>query len=221
MTLQEYKDRMGKPGGAFGLHDYDNCLVNLANSVLKRFEAPAEGGAEAEVEAGGESETRGKTLAAVDRYLDKGYKNVVVLLLDGLGTRIMERDLREDSFLRSHFKGSISSVFPPTTVAATTAVMSGLQPIESAWLGWDCYYPQVDKNVTVFFNTEQGTDIEVSTENIPWTYYGYEPIVNRLVRKGGNAFNATPFAPPFHGVLPRRRQEIYLRLLGPAGYGDA
>ena len=202
MTLQEYKDKMGKPGGALGLHDYDNCLVNLANSVLKRFEAPAGGGAEAEVEAGAETGAGGKTLAAVDRYLDKGYKNVVVLLLDGLGTRIMERNLREDSFLRANFKSSISSVFPPTTVAATTAVMSGLQPIESAWLGWDCYYPQVDKNVTVFFNTEQGTDIEVSTENIPWTYYGYESVVNRLVREGKNAYNAIPFLPPFPKTFP-------------------
>ena len=196
MTLKEYRKLTGKDGGAFSLHDYDNCLVNLANSVLKRFAAPAEGGAE----AGGRA--AGKTLDTVDRYLDKGYKNVIVLLLDGLGTYIMEGNLGEDSFLRSNFKGSISSVFPPTTVAATTSVMSGLQPIESAWLGWDCYYPQVDKNVTVFFNTEQGTDIEVSTENIPWTYYGYEPIVNSLVREGKNAFNATPFAPPFPKTFP-------------------
>lgn len=43
---------------------------------------------------------------------------------------------------------SILSKFgAPTTVAATTSVMSGLQPIEHAWLGWDCYYPQVDKRM--------------------------------------------------------------------------
>jgi len=165
----------------FTLHDYDNCLVNLSNSVLNRF---------------GVHPLR-KTLPGADKFLKKDYKNVVVLLLDGLGTCIMEGNLKKDGFLRSHYKELFSSVFPPTTVAATTSVMSGLQPIESAWLGWDCYYPQVDKNVTVFLNTEQGTDTPVSDENIPWKYCGYEPVVDRLVREGKKAFNVTPFAPPF------------------------
>ena len=177
---------------SFVLHDYDNCLVNLANSVLNRFGiCPV-----------------GKTLVCADKYLKKEYKNVVVLLLDGLGTYIMEGNLKEEGFLRSHYKKSISSVFPPTTVAATTSVMSGLQPIESAWLGWDCYYPQVDKNVTVFLNTEQGTDQPVSEENIPWKYCGYESVVDRLVCKGEKAFHAMPFAPPF----PKNFTEICDRI---------
>lgn len=166
---------------SFVLHDYENCLVNLANSVLKRFGLASSG----------------KTLDSADKYLKKGYKNVVILLLDGLGTSIMEGNLNENGFLRSHYKNSFSSVFPPTTVAATTSLMSGLQPIESAWLGWDCYYPQVDKNVTVFLNTEQGTDNQVSTESVAWKYCGYDPIVNRLVREGKIAYNLTPFAAPF------------------------
>ena len=93
--------------------------MNLSNSILSKFGAP----------------TVGKTLPLVDNLLKKDYKNIVVLLLDGLGTCIMESNLKEDGFLRTHFIESISTVFPPTTVAATTSVMSGLQPIEHAWLG--------------------------------------------------------------------------------------
>lgn len=55
---------------SFTLHDYDNCLVSLANSVLNRFG----------------SEPSGKTLSCADKYLEKGFRNVVVLILDGLGT---------------------------------------------------------------------------------------------------------------------------------------
>ena len=150
------------------LHNYENCIVNLSNSILSKFGAP----------------TVGKTLPLVDNLLKKDYKNIVILLMDGLGTCIMESNLKEDGFLRTHFIESISTVFPPTTVAATTSVMSGLQPIEHAWLGWDCYYPQVDKNITVFLNTEQGTDKPVSDENVPWKYCGYESVVDRLVREG-------------------------------------
>ncbi len=171
---------------SFTLHDYDNCLVSLANSVLKRFG----------------SEPSGKTLSCADKYLEKGFRNVVVLILDGLGTCILEGNLKEDGFLRSHYSDSFSSVFPPTTVAATTSVISGLQPIESAWLGWDSYYPQIDKNVTVFRNTEQGTDKPVSDENIPWKYCGYDSVVDRLNREGKNAYNVMPFLPPYPQSFP-------------------
>ncbi len=57
---------------SFTLHDYDNCLVNLANSVIKRF-IP---------------DFTGRTLDRADEYLKTDHKNIVVLLLDGLGTCI-------------------------------------------------------------------------------------------------------------------------------------
>ena len=90
--------------------DYDNCIVNLSNSLLKAFGA----------------ETVAPTLKAADRLLEKDYKNVVVLLMDAMGISILEKHLQPDGFLRSHLEVSYSSVFPPTTVAATTSMLSGL-----------------------------------------------------------------------------------------------
>ena len=46
------------------LPDYGNCLVNLSNSILKKFDA----------------ETTAKTLPLADPYLEKNYKNVVCLV---------------------------------------------------------------------------------------------------------------------------------------------
>ena len=129
--------------------DYHHCLVNLANSVLKRFGVA----------------TTADSLPLADRYLN-GYKNVVILLLDALGTSILEKHLDEDGFFRSHLVGSFESVYPPTTVAATTSIRSGLYPNEHGWLGWDMYYPQIDKTVTVFLNTEQRTEIEGAVPSI-------------------------------------------------------
>lgn len=163
------------------LHDYENCIANLSNSILKNYGV----------------DPVGKTLPVADQYLKKDYKNVVILLLDGLGTCIMEGNLREEGFLRKHFVNSFHTVFPPTTVAATTSIMSGLQPIEHAWLGWDCYYPQIEKNVTVFLNTEQGTDKPAAAENVPWKYCGYESVVDKLVSAGKKAYQVTPFVPPY------------------------
>lgn len=165
----------------FLLHSYDKCIVNLANSILSNFGVQPDG----------------TTLSMADEFLNKKYKNVVVLLLDGLGTNILMSNASENGFLRNHFLASIDTVFPPTTVAATTSIISGMQPIEHAWLGWDCYYPQIDKNVTVFLNTEQGTDKPAAEYNVAWRYCGYKSVVDKINEAGKKAYNVTPFAPPF------------------------
>jgi len=46
--------------------------------------------------------TNGKTLELLDRYLAKDYKNVVVILLDGMGRCIIERNLEKDGFFNTH-----------------------------------------------------------------------------------------------------------------------
>ncbi|MBQ0001519.1 MAG: alkaline phosphatase family protein [Clostridiales bacterium] len=164
----------------FEMLDYRNCLANLPNSVMKYFGM----------------EPVGDTLPLADRFLNKKYKNVVVFLLDGLGTCILNRNLPEDSFLRRHFVESFPTVFPPTTVAATTAAMSGRQPIETAWLGWDCYFPQIDKNVTVFQNVEQDTENDLGEESVAWKYIPYEYVVDKMCKAGKQAYNSMPFLDP-------------------------
>lgn len=186
------------------LPDYDHCLVNLASSVLKHFGA----------------EYSAPTLSLADTYLAKDYKNVVVLLLDAMGVSILQKHLSPDGLFRSHLAGSYSSVFPPTTVAATTSVLSGKYPDEHAWLGWDCYFPELGKNVTVYTNFDQlieaGSPFSIEKEARPgdydcpaveerrpaaefhvgFTYTPYENIVSKIINAGGNAFFSSPYAEP-------------------------
>ncbi len=161
--------------------DYKNCIANLPNSVMKRFGV----------------EPAGESLPLLDPFLEKGHKNVVVILLDGMGVSILEKNLPRSGFFRTHLAGTYSSVFPSTTVAATTSVMSGLQPCEHSWLGWDCYYPQIDKNVTVFLNTEQGTDILAADYNVAREYTAYESCYERFVKAGQQAHVVAPFLDPY------------------------
>lgn len=163
------------------LPDYTNCIANLANSILKEF---------------GIDEGR-RGLKLLEPYLEKGYENIVVILLDGMGSCIIEKNLAGDGFFNSHLAGTYSSVFPPTTVAATTSVANGLDPCGHGWLGWDCYYPQIDKNVTVFLNRETGTDRPAADYNVPWTYCGYESVASKIRKSGGSAFEVAPFLKPF------------------------
>lgn len=105
------------------LIDYNNSLVNLTSSILMYFDA----------------EYNHNTLKEVDEILKEKYKNVVVLLLDGLGVDALRHHLPEDSFFRRNMIKEYSAVFPPTTTAAITTMECGLTPFEHGWLGWSLY----------------------------------------------------------------------------------
>lgn len=162
--------------------DYENSLVNLAASVLEHF------GIHDSAHAG---------LPLLAPYLQEDCDNIVVLLLDGMGTSVLRNNLDDDGFFRSHLAGSYSSVFPPTTVAATTSILSAMTPTEHSWLGWDCYYPQIDRTVTVFRNTITGTKEPAADYNVAETYCGYQNILEKINEHGGSAFAASPFAEPY------------------------
>ncbi|MDE7294620.1 MAG: alkaline phosphatase family protein [Oscillospiraceae bacterium] len=160
--------------------DYENCIANLACSILKYYGITPPNG----------------TLAAADRLLNMEYKNVVVILLDGMGVSIVNRHLGESGFFRKNTVCSYSSVFPPTTVAATTAIDSGLFPNQSGWLGWSGYFDEIDRNVVYFWNIDNDT-AEKLTENAAWTYVPYDSIRNKISRTGVNAHYIAPFVEPF------------------------
>ena len=81
---------------------------------------------------------------------NKKYKNIIYLLLDGLGTNILNDSLKEDSFLRTNYYKTINAIYPSTTAAATTSAKSGLYPLESGWTGWHNYIKEANKNLILF-----------------------------------------------------------------------
>lgn len=137
--------------------DYENGLVNLTNSILRAFGA----------------ECRHQTLPCLDETLNKGFRNVVLMLFDGMGMDALNRHMPEDGFLRRYLVKTISSVFPPTTTAALTSIETGLTPYEHGWLGWSLYFKEIDRIVELFPNTvkdgggAQAADYHVARKWIP------------------------------------------------------
>ena len=122
-------------------NNYNECLTNLACSIRKYFDL----------------DTKHNSLDYIDKLLEEYKpKNVVTILCDGMGSNIIDRMLSEDDFLIQNRIKAITSVFPATTVAATTSVMTGLNPVETGMLGWDMYYKDIDKTITTFLNVEKG-----------------------------------------------------------------
>ncbi|MGN0447888.1 MAG: alkaline phosphatase family protein [Acutalibacteraceae bacterium] len=161
--------------------NYDRSILSIASSVLNYFDV---------------KDCQHKTLPELDKLLSKGYKNIVVMLFDGLGVSAIKEHLNENDFLRKHFVCSISSVFPSTTVAATTAIESGYSPIETGWLGWDLYFDEIGENVAVFRNALQKNGKPAAHYNVAWQYIPYKRIFERIeeVNGKGSAVCVSPFS---------------------------
>ena len=119
----------------------NNTIVNLSNSILENFGV----------------KSFHNTIPEIDNLL-KGHKKVVVMLFDGMGTFIRNKHQKECSFIRSGKVHTMQSTFPPTTVAATTAFLTGKFPIETGWMSWIQYFEEYKRNICVFRNTDSKTD---------------------------------------------------------------
>lgn len=113
--------------------DYENSILALPNGVLARFGAP----------------THGPTLPALDAALRR-HERILWVILDGLGSATLRRALPETAFLRRNVQATLSSVFPPTTAAATASYYSGLPPVRHGWLGWHMFFEEYGADVTTF-----------------------------------------------------------------------
>ncbi len=115
--------------------DKKKTLCNVSNSILKHFEVPT-------------FHDSYKPLDNVLKKTDK--KKVCLILFDALGKAIIDRYQQYIPFIYSHVFKEFKSVYPPTTVAATTSLTTGKYPIENGYLGWTMYFKKYDKYINVF-----------------------------------------------------------------------
>ncbi|MDD3123156.1 MAG: alkaline phosphatase family protein [Candidatus Izemoplasmatales bacterium] len=130
--------------------DYQNSILNVTSSILKYYGVS----------------THISSNQLLDKELQKKYRNVVYILVDALGVETLRRHEPVSKSLNKDFKQTITSVFPSTTVAATTAVLTGLPPITTGWLGWCQYVKEVDKSVIFFKNQDYYNDSTVFNQNM-------------------------------------------------------
>ncbi|MFW6298967.1 MAG: alkaline phosphatase family protein [Bacillota bacterium] len=158
--------------------DYTHSIVNLTASIMNHYgKAPLH-----------------PTLDLLDTELKKGYDHVVLILLDGFGTNLFERHLDEDALMRTHTKSVLTSVFPSTTVAATTAVLSGKTPYESGYLGWFQYFEDEDLHYQVFMNTDFYDDSKHVPEGFFDKHFKQETFID-LIHTKGEGVKAKTFFP--------------------------
>ncbi|MBE6138042.1 MAG: hypothetical protein E7176_06575 [Erysipelotrichaceae bacterium] len=140
---------------------------------------------------------------------DRKYGKVIILILDGMGEVILNRNFKEDSFIRSHYAFSVSSIYPSTTAAATTSIKSGLSPIESGWTGWENYIREINRNVILFTGVNYFND--EPTGILPFKYIPYNMFYKDMDIKG---YCIEPdFSKPKHDINDVLKESIRINKL--------
>jgi len=172
--------------------DKDNCLVNLSNSILKYFTG----------------ECYHSTIKEMDDILaTHKEKKVTIMLFDGFGKSIREKHLKETDFLRKKRVFTISSVFPPTTAAATTSVCSAKYPCETGWLGWRQYFSNHNVVVDMFTNNNSLTGDHIPGKYLSEIYCSYTPIWEIIAKTGAKANAVHPY--PIDSIGPKSLNEFF------------
>ncbi len=146
--------------------DYDRSILSISSSILKKYGLVG----------------NYLSLKELDKELEGDYKNIVLLILDCMGSEILELHQEETKFLRSHLLTNVTSVFPPTTAAATTAYHSGLSPLESGWVGWMPYFKEYDRMIELFSGCDFYTGENI-VKNGEINCLKYETIYDKIIKK--------------------------------------
>ena len=107
-------------------------------------------------------------------------RNLVLLLVDGLGYNWLTRN-RPDSLFCRHLQQRITSVFPSTTATAITTVMTGLAPQQHALTGWHMYFRELDTVAAVLpFRTRATNESLTRLGADPAVLFDHAPIYDGL-----------------------------------------
>ncbi len=168
------------------IFDTKNTLVNFSSSILSYFGA----------------KPFHSSIKEVDEVL-KGHKKVAVFLFDGASEYNLSLFPRTTRFITSHKLKTIFSVNPATTVACTTAFLSGKFPIENAYLGWSLNFPSIGP--VDAFSGEGSYDEVKHGSSFMSKYAPYRNIASILQEVGVKA--ATRFFYPIEEDGPKSYKE--------------
>jgi hypothetical protein len=137
---------INKPNSKIVFPDYNNCIINLISSILNTYSV----------------KTNHKPLHYVPSNELKTKQNIVLLVFDGMGYEYLKQHgKRTDSYLYDNLKTSITTVFPSTTTAVITGILTGKTPIEHGAIGWTLFYKEYQKYVDYLPNRDSITQQEL------------------------------------------------------------
>lgn len=129
--------------------DYNHSILNLINTILKYYNV----------------ETKYEALPELKKIVDKNYKNVVLIILDGMGEHVLKRASVKGFFERNKLD-VITSVCPSTTTAALTTYYSGKPPIETGWIAMSQYFKEYGRAIEMMRRIDSYTGEKLNTSRL-------------------------------------------------------
>ena len=161
------------------LPNYEHCILNLITSILKNYNV----------------ETKHKSLESMDNILNNKYKNVVFIILDGMGEHILEK-VSPAGYFRKKEIDCITSVYPSTTTAALRTYYSGKPPYETGWIAWSQYFKEYGRDIDMLSHRESYTsrDLKNARINVFDTIVKYKSVFEQIEEALPNikAYEITP-----------------------------
>lgn len=118
-------------------------------------------------------------LAGLDPLALREHRNMILMVLDGLGYEFLIR--REAGVLRAHLEGKLTSVFPSTTASAITTYLTGDAPQQHAITGWFMYFRELGAVMTVLRGSPRFGGVDLSRSGIDAErLFDHVPIANRM-----------------------------------------
>lgn len=161
------------------LPNYEHCILGTITSILKYYNV----------------ETKHKSNEKLDNILlKKKYKNIIFLILDGMGEHNLN-NISKDGYFNRHKIDCLTSVYPSTTTAAITAYYSGKVPYETGWIAWSQYFKEYGRAIDMFSHKESYMGEEIKNNlDIFKSIMEYESIYEKIEAVNPNikAFEIEP-----------------------------
>ena len=157
--------------------DYDNSILNIITSVLNYYG----------IDNGHNS------LAVLDKKMKKKYKNVVLLVLDGMGEQILN-NLSKNGYFKNNQLTTVTSVYPSTTTAAMTTYYSGKTPLETGWIAWSQYFKEYGRCLNMLPRVESYTEkkLDKVSKDVFESVVNYKTVYEMIEEVGVQAFEICP-----------------------------
>ena len=145
--------------------NYHHSILNTITSILKYYHV----------------ETKHKSLEILDKKLKNNYRNVVFLILDGMGEHIL-KNISPNGYFSKNKIDCVTSVYPSTTTAALTTYYSGKPPYETGWIAWSQYFKEYGRAIDMLKHREsyKGDNLKDARIDVFKTIVNYETIFEKI-----------------------------------------
>lgn len=157
--------------------DYDNSILCTITSILKYYG----------IDNGHNS------LSVLDKKLKKKYKNIVLIVLDGMGEQMLNT-LSKNGYFKNNELTVVTSVYPSTTTAAMTTYYSGMSPLETGWIAWSQYFKEYGRCLNMLPRVESYTEEKLKhvSNDVYDNVINYKTVYEMIEEKGIKAYEVCP-----------------------------